>query len=336
LIYPDFKYVDVAVNGAHNRNKVHMIDVLGDPTGLKDTYMTYFRYDAEMLEYFKGNVKKTQYGKLYNSVNGFEGRVYSDWIPIDIDSGDLQTAQDETIRLTEKLKAYDVDTDSCRFYFSGSKGFHVLIPSEMVGVEPGSDTNKKIKKLVIGLAADIKIDTAIYDKVRLFRLPNTINTKSGLYKIGLYSFEIINMPISEILELAKNPREELDVEEDIDLNEYLNELYLQEPTSTIRATGTTEGVKAYICMKNLMQGVSSGNRDNVGVRVASHLKRSGLSKEMMSSALNSWNDLNDPPLETYELERIFRQGLSNYEFGCNDDILKANCDINCIFYKGAK
>jgi len=35
LIYPDFKYVDVAVNGAHNRNKVHMIDVLGDPTGSK-------------------------------------------------------------------------------------------------------------------------------------------------------------------------------------------------------------------------------------------------------------------------------------------------------------
>ena len=53
----------------------------------------------------------------------------------------------------------------------------------------------------------------------------------------------------------------------------------------------------------------------------------------MYAALDEWNKTNDPPLEDYEVNRIFEQGLQDYEFGCHDPILKEHCNKECIFYK---
>ena len=48
------------------------------------------------------------------------------------------------------------------------------------------------------LAGDIKIDTVVYDIVRLFRLSNTKHGKSGLYKVPLTAAEILHKGIDEI------------------------------------------------------------------------------------------------------------------------------------------
>ena len=94
-----------------------------------------------------------------------------------------------------------------------------------------------------------------------------------------------------------------------------------------------DGVETYLCMKKMNEGVGAGNRDNVGVRVVAHLKRSGLRSRMIWAALDAWNELNDPPMETHEIERLFEQGLKGLRFGCHDHILKSYCDPKCRFYK---
>jgi Primase C terminal 1 (PriCT-1) len=322
--YPDFKYVEVAVNGANNRNKIHNVRALGDPKGLRETYMTYFRYSEEMIDHFQE--RKT--------VSGFKGEAYSDWLPIDIDSPDLQEAQDNLNLLVQRLEDYEIDSNCCRFFFSGSKGFHVMIPSQIISAEPKEDIHKRFRKVAIHLSKGINIDTSIYDKTRIFRLPNTINAKSNLYKIELYPFQALSTNIEEILHMAKQPVESLEIEEEYEVNEELSEVFhssLQQAKSV--SNESVEGVKVKLCMKSLMEGVGEGERDNVGVRVAAHLKSSGLTKKMMWSALNEWNDSNDPPLYVYELERIFEQGLREYEFGCHDHLLKRHCDKRCLFYK---
>lgn len=332
--YPEFKYVDVAVNGPHNRNKLCDMNLLGDPTGKPDTYMTYFRYDREMYDYFQQNVKKNAYGKLYRSVTGFQGTAYTDWIPIDIDADNLEEAQYQAQRLIRVMGAYDIDTEACRFYFSGQKGFHILIPSGMAGIEPSADIDKRIGQTVKGITIDINIDSGIYEKVRLFRIPNTIHGKSRLFKVGLYSFEIMTMTTGEILELAKKPREELEIEEDYDINETLKELYhaeIQRPKVTKQT-----GVKVKHCMESLMKGVTEGQdggRNNVGLRVVNHLKQNGLTEKMIWTALDEWNNSNDPPLGTDELEIVFHQGMQQYDFGCHDPIMAAHCNPDCLFYK---
>lgn len=320
--YPDYKYVNVAVGGVFNRKGIYDITKLGNATGKEETYCTYFRYNDEMATHF--NQK--------GSVSGYTGKAWSDWLPIDIDSQDLDEAQMYLQHLVANMNDYEIDSNACRFYFSGSKGFHVMIPSAYFGAEPSEDINKRFRKIAIKLANGISIDTAIYDKTRIFRLPNTINSKSGLHKIELYPFEAMSLSIEDIKRRAEAPSERLEVEKDIDTSEELSELY-HESLNKQTAKGEQANVKTKICMSKLMTGVGQGERDNVAVRVASHLRQSGLTPKMMYVALNEWNLSNDPPLDDDALSRIFQQGLKEFEFGCHDYILKAHCSKDCLFYQ---
>jgi hypothetical protein len=323
--FPTFRFVDTALNGVNNRNKIMDIQQVKNYNGLTDSYMTYFRYNNEMIFHFREK----------RSVKGYQGQAYADWLPIDIDSEDLQEAQDSLQKFVQNLQRYEIDHSICRFYFSGSKGFHIMIPSKLFGALPSEDIHKRFRSVALSLSNGIKIDTSIYDKTRIFRLPNTINSRSNLFKIELYSFQALNLPIEEIQEIAKQPGKRLEVETEFETNEQLKEIYdapLDRPTIK-KDNSSVEGVKAYLCMMKLNQGVGHGERDNVGVRVASHLKKSGLSKPMIWSALNAWNEQNSPPLQHHELERIFEQGLTQYEFGCHDHILQSHCDKRCVFYK---
>lgn len=322
MLYPDYKYINVAVNGIHNRKGIYEIAKLGNPTGKAETYATYFRYNEDMATHFN----KT------GSVAGYIGSAWADWLPIDIDSKDLEEAQMYLQQLVSNMNDYEIDSNACRFYFSGSKGFHVMIPTSYFAAEPSEDINKRFRKIALLLASGINIDTAIYDKTRIFRLPNTINNKSGLHKIELYPFEAMSLSIKDVLERATEPTDKLEVEMDIDASEELSKLF-NEPLDTFKATGESVKVKTKICMSKLMNGVSEGGRDNTGVRVASHLTQSGLTPKMMFVALDEWNQSNNPPLNDDELQRIFQQGLEGYSFGCHDFILKANCDPNCLFYQ---
>lgn len=319
--YPEYKYVNVAVNGVQNRKGIYDICKLGNPTGKRETYCTYFRYNHEMVEHFgqKG------------TVSGYQGKAWADWLPIDIDDENLELAQAKLIQLVTNLDNYSIDTNTCRFYFSGAKGFHVMIPSGYFHAEPSEDIHKRFRKVAVEIASGIDIDTSIYDKTRIFRLANTINAKTGLYKIELYSFEAMSLSVEEIKVRAKEPSDRLEIEKDYDAIDELTELYHESLDKPKNNTETK--VRTKICMSNLMKGVGIGQRDNVGIRVASHLRQSGLTPKMIWVALNEWNESNNPPLETEEIERIFEQGLQDYEFGCHDPILKANCNPNCLFYQ---
>lgn len=285
--------------------------------------MTYFRYPDDM----KRHLDTT------GSVSGYTGPAYTDWIPIDIDAPDLQTAQDNAICLIERLELYSIDTNACRYYFSGRKGFHIMIPSGMAGIQPSEDIHRRLRYIATNLAGDVKIDTAVYDKVRIFRLPNTVHGKTGLYKIELYDFEVRNMTPTEIRAMAQKPRGALDIEEEYDTNEYLQELYETYTEQPKDLSGDTEKVRVKLCMQTIMQGVGEGIRDNAGLRVVTHLRQSGMTRKMIWVAFCEWNDSNSPPLDAPDLERIFEQGMKSYDFGCRDFVKQAHCSKECLLYK---
>ena len=321
--HPTFRYVHTAVNGAGNRQGVYDLTKLGDPTGKPDTYCTYFRYNEEMVNHFKQT----------GSVGGYTGQAWSDWLPIDIDSENLDEAKHSLSHLISNLEGYEIDLNTCRFYFSGAKGFHVMIPSEYFQAKPSADIHKRFRKVAVELSKGLNIDTHIYDKARIFRLPNTINSKTGLYKVELYPFEVMNMTIDEIKKKAEQPSERLEIDDDFYPSTELTVLYHEDLNKPKKNTNS-EKTKNKPCMQTLMQGIGEGERDNGGLRVASHLFQQGLSDTMVWAALDTWNESNDPPLYTEELERLFRQGKEYKQgFGCFDQMLKERCDPNCIFYK---
>ena len=312
--YPDFRYVNVAVDGVHNRKGIYDITKLGDPSGKKETYCTYFRYNNEMYDHFSER----------NTVGGFQGKAWADWLPIDIDSDNLQEAQDFLTSLCTNMQDYDIDLNICRFYFSGAKGFHVMLPSGVFGAEPSEDIHKRFRRVAVELARGISIDTAIYDKTRIFRLPNTINAKTNLHKIELYPFEALSLSIDDILERAKEPVDKLDIETDYDHSVELMELYHEDFSKPKENRQFASKYKQ--SMNRLMQGVGRGERNNIGIRVASHLYQCGLPPKMMYAALEEWNNTNDPPLTDDELDIIFEQGMKGYWYGGNDPIIKDNIE----------
>ena len=197
-----------------------------------------------------------------------------------------------------------------------------MLPSGVFGAEPSEDIHKRFRRVAVELARGISIDTAIYDKTRIFRLPNTINAKTNLHKIELYPFEALSLSIDDILERAKEPAERLDIETDYDPSEELMELY---HTDFSKPKENRQFASKYKqSMNRLMQGVGQGERNNIGIRVASHLYQCGLPPKMMYAALEEWNNTNDPPLTDDELDIIFEQGMKGYWYGGNDPIIKDN------------
>ncbi|MDO4574974.1 MAG: hypothetical protein Q4D98_07145 [Planctomycetia bacterium] len=188
-------------------------------TGKEDFYLSAFTFGTDFVEHLKTT----------GSTGGFSGACGADVLWFDIDREELPVALEDTRRLVEYLvcgvpfpvpesfsdanEQFDfhvppvVSEDGILIFFSGSKGFHVGVP--LAGAEPCLDFHKQAKAVAVSIAAGakVKIDTAIYDRSRLFRCPNTRHLKTGLYKIPLTYLECTTFwTLEMILEKAKVPR----------------------------------------------------------------------------------------------------------------------------------
>ena len=326
--YPAYKWTDVAINGVHNRNKIIEIAKLKIPQNAKDCYRTVYRYPDEFKQFFDNK----------KSVSGYSGPVYADFFPLDIDDADLTKAHEAAKRaLNELLHNYTVDLDELYVYFSGSKGFHILIPDILFGYEPSKQMPAVFKLLAKKLLPDIKIDEVIYDRLRLFRLSNTKHGKSGLYKVPLTPAEVLNKTIDEIKNLAEKPRK-IQLNPPEEPNEYLREAYRQ-VLKTVEAPKKQEQPKsgqikppknAKLCYYKILEGVGEGLRDNAGLRLAVHLLKE-YPEDYARSIMQAWNRRNVPPLADKDVEKLVHQATGEYDFGCNDPVLADFCDPKCVY-----
>ncbi len=332
MIYPNFKYVDVAYGGPQHRNNIKILPNLDIPRDVSDCYRTIYRYPEEFYSYFKS----------HKTVSGYVGLAYADFLPIDIDNKDLGKAH-ETAKmfLNRLLHNYEVDLKGLYIFFSGAKGFHILLPDALFGLRPSEHLPHAFKIMAPKLAEGIKIDTVIYDHVRLFRLSNTKHSKTGLYKVQLTAAEVIHKNIDEIKQLAANPRR-VDIEPADSINEYLREIYLQaleeiekpkkKCTTATAAGGITPPKNAKLCYYKILEGVGEGQRDNAGLRLGVHLLKQ-YPPDIVLPMLHAWNNRNKPPLGANDIDKLWKQAQGSYDFGCNDSILAEFCSPNCI-YKG--
>ena len=108
--------------------------------------------------------------------------------------------------LEEKAK---VPRDCLGLYFSGSKGNHIEVSWKVFGPEPSPSYILQLCKRMALKAVDAGVkspDTGIYTQGRLWRMPNSINSKKNLYKIPLTYEELRDLDAAGIAKLAKNPR----------------------------------------------------------------------------------------------------------------------------------
>ena len=322
----NYKYREYVLGGVQNRGLVlNSLPKIDNPM---ECYSSIYLFPQE----FKTHVEKNK------SVREYKGKIWIDWIPIDVDNEDLQTAQIHTAKIIDKLvKVYDLNPNKIRYYFSGAKGFHILLPSSLLALTPSEVLHIEVKTFVANLTGglDIKMDMKIYDKTRIFRLPNTINIKSGLYKIPLTYKEVFGSDIGAIKTIAKKQRTfPFTVAWKQNVNSKLLALCNSEQVEKKDLDKTQAQPKRYakLCIHKVLNGVGKGHRDSTALRLAVHFKKQGMTKDVTYQTLLAWNKKNNPPITDKDIEIKVNSAFNgNYDFGCNDSVLKEFCSPDCIY-----
>jgi len=163
----------------------------------REAYLSAFNFGED----FREHLKET------GSTAGFTGICGADWLWFDIDHPeDLEAARLAAEKLCITLcERYFIVKDELLVFFSGSKGFHIGLPTALWLPEPSTIFHKITRRMAenIAAAAEVEIDFSIYDRVRAFRAPNSRHPKTGLYKRWLSVWELTRFGTDKILKMAE-------------------------------------------------------------------------------------------------------------------------------------
>jgi hypothetical protein len=164
----------------------------------QEAYLSAFWFDQS----FESHMRRQ------NSVANFQGSTWGPWLWFDFDRAELELARRDAARLALTITdRYKIDEDQLLIFFSGSKGFHIGIPTSLWQPDPDVNFHLFARRFAEQLAgqAHVQIDTSVYDRVRAFRAPNSRHARSGLHKRSLSLDMLQEFGTQRILELAQAP-----------------------------------------------------------------------------------------------------------------------------------
>ena len=294
--HEDHHYVDTAFGGVHRRNRVLSIAELKNqlPKDKTDCFVTWHRFPEDYSTHCTNT----------GSVTGYQGSSFADFLPFDFD-GDNPSVVLERVRDFLKILevTYEIDgLSGVRCYFSGKKGFHILLSSFLFGSwQPSSDLHRQLHQLAKTMAKDCEADLSIYDQNRLLRLPDTRHGESNMWKISLHAHEVLTLSIDDITALAaKGSRDiEFPAWDDVGTAPPCEALYkdiARKPTSA-------ETFKIEPAQNLFPTGMKEGDgRDNAAFRIARYCRDKRIESEVALDILRLWdtqqvNALGDQVLE---------------------------------------
>ena len=312
----------MAIGGVKNRGNLIPSDMveLSLPKNAVDCFTTWVDYDESAIKYYKEN----------NRIGGYKGVVCPKIFPIDIDcGGDLELSLMVCKEITGMLvHVLDVDRSSFKIFYSGSKGYHIEIPGTLFEITPAPQKEicRRFKSIALKLHGSV--DDKIYKPNMLWRCANTINSKSGLYKVQLHYNELHSLSTSEVLELAKSPRflEYVDCIEWVS-DDTLGALWAQTLVEVQKPRPDRQNTAIFTSDNPLEvpNGAIKGNRNEKCFEIALNCRSHGYGIEDAKEFILKWNRGNIPPVKNhYELTRTIESAYS-YEVGINSIVgLKAH------------
>jgi hypothetical protein len=314
-------------------------------------YATYFFYSDEVLSYMSAQGAAP-------TIAGYEGKVSAPFFPIDLDHPELAPALEAARRLISLLvEDWEIDPNSIQVYFSGAKGFHLMLDSRLFGkVLPSRSLPQIFDSMRRHLAQELPeslretVDLTIKDRVRLLRLPNTIHEKSKLHKIILSPDELKQLRPEEIRECARKIRP-LTLTDETGLVARVN--VTENPAATQLFKRIRRQLKkltrrpfAYrfrrpadlgridfpcAALQTIWQShIEPGYRNNCAIRLASELRLLGLSVDETNDKLLEWNQRNGIELPADEIQSVIRSAYQHrfpYRYSCQDEILRHFCPL---------
>lgn len=285
-----------------------------------DVYATIFQYND------KDQNKSDLFGPLY--------------IDLDMNFNDnkgYDKLKSDLKRIVTYLKLqYNIPAEYIRFYFTGKKGYHLIIPAKVFGIKPNKDLNTYYKVIAKELNDNTIykiVDTKIYDKKRLLRLPNSINSKTGLYKVPISYEDIVKLNYDELVEYASSPKQ-IDFTEPQPVEKAIN--YMRDLKTNLQEQNKKRAAMIAIpknidfnkitfpkCIQTIYKnGVVEGSRNNTTITLASAFLQKGIDYDTTLALINKWNlEKNSPSLEDSEIlttvNSAYQQVLDGRRYGCS-------------------
>jgi len=220
-----YVYVDTAFGGVNRRNHVQRVGDVDFGNQSAERYISHRRAPIALVEWTRSHTNAS----AQPTIEGYDGPTWDTSLPFDFDDrNDPANALVWVRQFLQRLALQDVPLDALRLYFSGAKGFHVELPHTLFGgFEPSAELHAYERAAAVELMAGIPFDRSIYDKLRLWRLPNTLNAKGNHYKVRLSLAEVLSLDMAGILELAESPRARMPTAPDDEwgANTYLVEVW---------------------------------------------------------------------------------------------------------------
>jgi len=260
---------------------------------------------------------------VFYSVYGYESNSLDaprvvDHLPIDLDTQDVEVVKSVINRLP------------CEYvlYFSGH-GFHVIIPN-LWGFTHKDIINKTITNTMKEYFPEC--DSSVYHARSLFRMPRTVNSKTGYLKVAISVFHLDSFErvVHNYPDYIEPPIPHMP-----STNEWIIKhppIYsLGKPVVQIHESSST--IPSPKCIhKMLRNGPVVGQRHATIMRLASHMIHyDGYMAPFAAAALKDW--FNEPE-RNEEIDRIVQDVKAKYKYGCRDSMLSAQCDPRCSFYIG--
>jgi len=311
-------------------------------------YVSVFYYKKdELVEYMKENNQ---------SVSGFNGECYTDWLYLDMENKEHGPTYVKE-RVTPLLDYLIKENINYVLFFSGNQGLHLYIP---IGYLRVPDTYKskanvvakifmKMLKKQFPTLEDI-VDAGVYGINTVFRKPFTVNPKSGLLKtILIYQdgkFTRVKNNNDFFYSVITRMFNSGISNEDIKPHWLLDESYLEEIKKTPTITQydreklpTPYGEK--VCIYKLLNSKlqAGDNRHQLGLRLMSWLyNEKKYPSDYVWKFMEVWNSRLEDPLKQNEVKNMFKY-INTINFNlCKDSLMERFCPKNnsCPDWKTAE
>ena len=240
----------------------------------KEHYCTLYR--------FKQTIKE------YESIAGIgpEQTFYADYLAIDLDRDKPSVATSDMLTLSAFLEQHDIGYEC---YFSGNKGYHIMIPTVQFEFQPTNDI-AILREMAVAISqgAGVPIDTKIYNASRVFRMVGSLHKKSDKFKKVYKDGEEYPEPWDYVT------------------NDKLCELHTA-IVSKRKSKATSVGVGKGGAIRRLYEAVNKGDRNDQAYKHVKRFREMEMTQDDVLVATRLWNTACcHPPLSNKELNNVIK------------------------------
>ncbi|WP_067923605.1 primase C-terminal domain-containing protein [Alicyclobacillus shizuokensis] len=224
-----------------------------------------------------------------------------------------------------------IDPSQVSLYFSGHKGIHLTVDARVLGIQPHLALNQIYKEIASDIAQYCKnntLDLKVYDDKRMFRMVNSLHKKSGRYKVPISHAEFERLSLSQIRDLAIQPRYVLPPMPQVNPRvKHSIQRVIDKWTQRINQRKEFEGrfkkleqlpvcIQTMLSEKNFRETVDE--RNNSATALTSFFMQQGIEREETLARMKQWSEERClPPLPARDIEIIVNSVYNGgYRYGC--------------------